>query len=228
MLSDPETAQALISEIFKRVDLGPVKIDKKVEGNLEIPFAERGSYTSIDYYGITAEKECVIFEMQLIHHNNFNRQVLFYAASNFTNQEEGGKWAPRIRDVYGIQFMDYSTEGDSPIKFYEAINKSSLKVGEKGEILPFEKIEGIYLIQVELQGKGMDIKFPVEKELSSFEWWLYIMKYSDQFDEGEIERCKGLGMPEQIVAVLERLKYSGLDPKKQLEYAQEVDRRLRQ
>jgi hypothetical protein len=103
------------------------------------------------------------------------------------------------------------------------INRSSLKVGENGQLLPFETIKGINLIQVELKGEGIrDIKFPVQEKLTELEWWYYIIKYSDHFDGKEIERCKGLGLPERMEQVLRQLEYVGLDPKKREEYVTEV------
>jgi hypothetical protein len=103
------------------------------------------------------------------------------------------------------------------------INRSSLKVGENGQLLPFETIKGINLIQVELKGEGIrDIKFPVQEKLTELEWWYYIIKYSDHFDGKEIERCKGLGLPERLEQVLRQLEYVGLDPKKREEYVTEV------
>jgi hypothetical protein len=163
--------------------------------------------------------------MQMIRHDNFDKRVLFYAASTFANQEfEGGEWAPQIKNVYAIQFVDYFTQGSSPIKYYEMINKLSLKVGQDGELLSYEKIPGIYLIQVELKGEGIrDIKFPVQGELTELEWWWYIIKYSNQFDSDEIERCKKLGLPERMEQALRQLEYVGLDPKKRDEYTTEVN-----
>jgi hypothetical protein len=110
--------------------------------------------------------------MQMIRYYNFDKRVLFYAASTFANQEfEGDEWAPQIKDVYAIQFVDYFTQGSSSIKYYEMINKLSLKVKQDGKLLPYEKIPDIYLIQVELKGEGIrDIKFLVQGELTELEW----------------------------------------------------------
>jgi hypothetical protein len=104
------------------------------------------------------------------------------------------------------------------------INKFSLKAGQNGQLLPYETVRGIHLIQVELKGKGIgELKFPVERRLSDLEWWYYIIKYSDRFDGGEIGRCRDLGMPMRMEQVLRQLEYIGLDPKKREEYVKEEE-----
>jgi hypothetical protein len=222
MMSDPQIAESLINELFKSIDLAPVRVAD--QGRLDIPLQGHGSFAAMDYHAITANREHVIIEMQMIRHDNFDKRVQFYAASTFANQEfEGGEWAPQIKNVYAVQFVDYFTQGNSPIKCYEMINKFSLKVGQDGQLLPFETIKGIRLIQVELKGEGIrDIKFPVRDKLTDLEWWYYVIKYSDQFDANEIERCKKLGLPESMEQVLRQLEYVGLDPRKREEYTTEV------
>jgi hypothetical protein len=59
-------------------------------------------------------------------------------------------------------------------------------------------------------------------ELTDLEWWWYIIKYSNQFDSDEIERCKKLGLPERMEQALRQLEYGGLDPKKREAYTTEV------
>ncbi|MDR2371957.1 MAG: Rpn family recombination-promoting nuclease/putative transposase [Puniceicoccales bacterium] len=190
MLSDPEIAESLINELFKSIHLAPIRIAD--EGRLEVPLQGHGSFTGVDYHAITTKREHIIIEMQMIRHDNFDKRVLFYAASTFANQEfEGGEWAPQIKDVYTIQFVDYFTQDSNPVKYYEMVNKLSLKVGQDGQLLPYERISGIYWIQVELKGESIrDIKFPVQGELTELEWWWYVIKYSNQFDSDEIECCK--------------------------------------
>jgi hypothetical protein len=58
--------------------------------------------------------------------------------------------------------------------------------------------------------------------LTDLEWWWYIIKYSNQFDSDEIERCKKLGLPEYMEQALRQLEYGGLDPKKREAYTTEV------
>ncbi|MDR2371959.1 MAG: hypothetical protein LBD60_02315 [Puniceicoccales bacterium] len=53
-------------------------------------------------------------------------------------------------------------------------------------------------------------------------WWWYIIKYSNQFDPDEVERCKKLGLSERMEQALRQLEYVGLDPKKREAYAKEV------
>ncbi|MDR2812883.1 MAG: Rpn family recombination-promoting nuclease/putative transposase, partial [Puniceicoccales bacterium] len=128
MMSDPKTAESLINELFKSINLAPVKLTD--HGRLEVPLQGHGSFATMDYHAITANREHIIVEMQMIRHDNFDKRVLFYAASTFANQEfEGGEWAPQIKNVYAIQFVDYFTQDGNPIKYYEVINRSSLKVG---------------------------------------------------------------------------------------------------
>jgi predicted transposase/invertase (TIGR01784 family) len=222
MMSDPQIAESLVNELFKSINLAPVRLAD--QGRLEVPLQGHGSFATMDYHAITANREHIIIEMQMIRHDNFDKRVLFYAASTFANQEfEGGEWAPQIKDVYAIQFVDYFTQGSSPVKHYEMINKFSLKIDKDGQLLPLEAIRGIHLIQVELKGEGIrDIKFPVEDRLTDLEWWYYIIKYADQFDANEIERCKTLGLPERMEQALHQLEYGGLDPKKREEYTTEV------
>jgi hypothetical protein len=222
MLSDPQIAESLVNELFKSLHLAPIRLAHP--GRLEVPLQGHGSFAAMDYHAVTTNREHIIIEMQMIRHDNFDKRVMFYAASTFANQEfEGGEWAPQIKDVYAIQLVDYFTQGSSPIKYYEMINKRSLKVGQDGQLLPYETIPGLHLIQVELKGEGIrDIKFPVQGELTDLEWWWYIIKYSNQFDSDEIERCKKLGLPEYMEQALRQLEYGGLDPKKRKAYTTEV------
>jgi predicted transposase/invertase (TIGR01784 family) len=147
MLSDPRIAESLINELFKSIHLAPIRISE--QGQLDIPLQGHGPFAAMDYHAITTNREHTIIEMQMIRHDNFDKRVLFYAASTFAHQEfEGDEWAPQIKNVYAIQFIDYFTQGSGPIKYYEMINKLSLKMGQDGQLLPFETIQGIHLIQV--------------------------------------------------------------------------------
>ncbi|MDR2371891.1 MAG: Rpn family recombination-promoting nuclease/putative transposase [Puniceicoccales bacterium] len=139
MLSDPEIAESLTNELFKSIHLAPIRIAD--EGRLEVPLQGHSSFAAMNYHAITTKREHIIIEMQMIRHDNFDKRVLFYAASTFANQEfEGGEWVPQIKDVYAIQFVDYFTQGSSPIKHYEMVNKLSLKTGQDGQLLPYERI----------------------------------------------------------------------------------------
>ncbi|MDR0740705.1 MAG: Rpn family recombination-promoting nuclease/putative transposase, partial [Puniceicoccales bacterium] len=146
MMSDNRIATALINEIFrdmKVVDMAtPIQIIGK--GETKIPLQGKRSNAVLDYHAIIDNRDHVIIEMQIIRHDNFDKRALFYAASTFANQEfEGGKeWHLQIKNVYAIQFVDYSTLRDGSFrKYYRMADKFSE-----------QEIEGICLIQIELAG----------------------------------------------------------------------------
>jgi predicted transposase/invertase (TIGR01784 family) len=153
--------------------------------------------------------------MQIIRHDNFNKRALFYAASTFANQEfEGGReWHSQIKNVYAVQFVDYSTLGDGSFRrYYRMTDKFSN-----------QEIEGICLIQIELAGiKEIAAKVQRGEALTSAEWWYYMIENSDKFTEDEIQKYQNIGMPTAIAEALDKLKFSGWNYDDQRVYEGEV------
>jgi hypothetical protein len=84
-----------------------------------------------------------------------------------------------------------------------------------------KKIDGMHLIQIELK-RIKDIKFPYEISLNSVGWWYYMMKFTDQFTEKEIQRCKDFWMLEEVKVALFNLKFENLDSSDKEKYQKEV------
>ncbi|MDR2372330.1 MAG: Rpn family recombination-promoting nuclease/putative transposase [Puniceicoccales bacterium] len=217
MMSDNRIATALINEIFrdmKVVDIAtPIQIISK--GETRIPLQGKRSNAILDYHAIIDNRDHVIIEMQIIRHNNFDKRALFYAASTFANQEfEGGsEWHSQIKNVYAIQFVDYSTLRDSSFrKYYRMTDKFSE-----------QEIEGICLIQIELEGiKEIAAKIQRGEALTAAEWWYYMIENSEKLTENEIQKYQNIGMPEEITEALDKLKFSGWNRDDQQVYEGEI------
>ncbi|MDR1366972.1 MAG: Rpn family recombination-promoting nuclease/putative transposase, partial [Puniceicoccales bacterium] len=157
MMSDNRVAAALISEIFRDMEVvnraTPIQIIGK--GETKIPLQGKRSNAILDYHAIIDNRDHVIVEMQIIRHDNFDKRALFYAASTFAYQEfEGGsEWHSKIKNVYAIQFVDYSTLKNGNFRrYYRMVDKFS-----------DQEIEGICLIQIELAGM-QEVVAKVQKE----------------------------------------------------------------
>jgi predicted transposase/invertase (TIGR01784 family) len=204
MMSDNHIAAALINEIFRDMKVvntaTPIRIIGK--GETKIPLQGKRSNATLDYHAIIDNYDHVIIEMQIIRHDNFDKRALFYAASTFANQEfEGGReWRSQIKNVYAVQFVDYSTLGGGGFrKYYRMTDKFSN-----------QEIEGICLIQIELAGiKEITAKVQRGEALTSAEWWYYMIENSDKFTEDEIQKYQNIGMPAAITEALDKLKFSG-------------------
>jgi predicted transposase/invertase (TIGR01784 family) len=113
MMSDNRIAEALIGDVSRDIKVidgaTPVQIIGK--GEIKIPLQGKRSNAIMDYHAIIDDYNHVIIEMQITRHDNFDKRALFYAASTFANQrfDGGNEWHSQIRDVYAIQFVDYST-----------------------------------------------------------------------------------------------------------------------
>jgi predicted transposase/invertase (TIGR01784 family) len=226
MMSDLEIAEELVNSLF--VDIGSyakVKIDP-VEitsvGEVNIPLQGKKANATMDFHGITKNRDHVIIEMQMLHHDNFDRRALFYAASTFANQHfesgNGIEWHSQIRDVYAIQFVDYYTrdkEGGQFRKYYRMTDWLSPETKQV--------IEGICLIQVELAGiRTIASKLAEGKALTAAEWWYYVIENSENLTETQIEQWENLGISGKITKALEKLKFQGWEAKTQETYSQEV------
>ncbi|MDR1435205.1 MAG: Rpn family recombination-promoting nuclease/putative transposase [Puniceicoccales bacterium] len=150
MLSDDRVAEALISDSFRDIKImdRPTKIKIIGKGETKISLRGKRSNAVVDYHAIINNRDRAIIEMQILRHNNFDKRVLFHAASTFANQEfEGGsEWHSQIKNIYAIQFLDYSTLGNGNFrKYYWVRDKYSGR-----------DLEGIFLIQNELKFSGLN------------------------------------------------------------------------
>jgi predicted transposase/invertase (TIGR01784 family) len=216
MMSDVGIAQALVNSLFADISevagakIDPVEIDSI--GEVTIPL--RGNY-----HGITSKKDHVIVEMQIMRHDSFDKRALFYAASTFVNQEfpRKGKWHLQIKNVYAIQFVDYSTGNKNTGQFRRCYRMTDCFPGSN------RVIDGICLIQIELAGiQGIAAKITRREPLTPAEWWYHMIENSESFTQERIDQYKELGMPQDIEGALEKLKFEGWDNEDRARYEQEI------
>jgi hypothetical protein len=94
------------------------------------------------------------------------------------------------------------------------------------DVFSQEMLNGIHVIQIELKNI-QHVQFPLSNNqsgsLQPVDWWYYIMKYSDKFNDEEIERCRELGMPDKIATALENLKKQRWSDKEWVDYVIALD-----
>jgi hypothetical protein len=123
------------------------------------------------------------------------------------------------RDVYVIQIVAYDSR--------EASKEAGLEqhFEDDDAAISVENIDGIHLIQIELRRIGMS--FPVAAEVAlgwtKLEWWCYLLKFSGQFSEEEIKRCRGLGIPDGVISGLAQLRRRFWSQRQRTRYLPEVN-----
>ncbi|MDR2806585.1 MAG: Rpn family recombination-promoting nuclease/putative transposase, partial [Puniceicoccales bacterium] len=188
-------------------------------GEVNVPLQGKKANATMDFHGITKNRDHVIIEMQILHHDNFDRRALFYAASTFANQQyEGGtEWHSQIKNVYAIQFVDYFTKDKEQGQFRKYYRMTDWLSEEK------QVIEGISLIQVELAGiQILGNKLKTGKILTPAEWWYYVIENSESLTEAQIAQYKSLGMPQKLKDALEKLKFRGWEARYKKIYGKEI------
>ncbi|MDR1366834.1 MAG: Rpn family recombination-promoting nuclease/putative transposase [Puniceicoccales bacterium] len=223
MMSDLRIAEALVNSLFAdighfaNVHIDPVRITST--GEITIPLQGKKANATMDYHGLAQNKDHVIIEMQIMHHDNFDRRALFYAASTFARQkfEGGSEWHSQIKNVYAIQFVDYSTDDKNMGQFRKYYRMTDwLSQGKK-------VIDGICLIQIELAGtKEIASKVDREEQLTPAEWWYYMIENSESFTDERVIQYRNLGMPQEIESALEKLKFTGWSAKDKEIYREEI------
>jgi hypothetical protein len=135
-----------------------------------------------------------------------------FAASDFGGGGTG--WISQVDEVYAIQFVDYGYRKGKGKKHVRVRNSTS----DDGRV-------AIHVIEIALP--RIANHFPVEAEIGigwpSVEWWYYLLKFSDRFTDGEIERCAGLGMGEEVIAGLKRLNEKLWGVESRGDYLMEID-----
>jgi hypothetical protein len=227
MMSEKAVARSVINSVLRDINSDwPFIIDLDF-ANPDVHLKERGKAT-MDFHAVANDGRHLIIEMQAQAEDHFDKRALFYAASTFANQSfprgkssddshpTGQHWSSLIKDVYAIQFVDYtsrSSEGEFR-KYFRMHDAFS------GEI-----IDGIHMIQIAL--KRIDIPFPVPEEVArefnETQWWYYLFKFSHKFTDEEILRCQQLGMPEEVVLGTKKLKQMSWPKEVQDEYRSEIE-----
>jgi hypothetical protein len=89
MMSDDCVAAALIGDIFRDMKVMDMSTAIQIfgKGETKISLQEKRSNAIMDYHAIIGNRNHVIIEMKIIRHDNFDKRLLFYAASTFANQE---------------------------------------------------------------------------------------------------------------------------------------------
>jgi hypothetical protein len=195
-------------------------------GNRILPFVE-GGRRRLDFLVETDDGRYVMLEMQTDAADCLGRQTLLSAASVFQVQLyqgrrtpgwDGGPRAPAKRDVYVIQII---ASGSREAPQGAGIDRHFV---DGNDAVSVEIIDGIYLIEIELP--QIEIRFPVADEVASgwneLDWWYYLLKFSSQFTDDEIRRCRSLGISERVVIGLTQLTRNFWPALQRDEYKREV------
>jgi hypothetical protein len=108
------------------------------------------------------------------------------------------EWRRVLKAVYIVQLVRYEEwigddDDDEPGQYFR-VRQQLNEVG----------IGVVHRIEIRLP--RINLRFPVEAEigvgLTPVEWWYFVFKFSDHFNDEELERCRGLGMPEAVISGL--------------------------
>jgi hypothetical protein len=104
-------------------------------------------------------------------------------------------WVSRLGDIYAIQFLNHDTRNE-PFE-------GSVRVRDRRTVGPL----GIHLLEIELPRIKMTFPFSAEQAAGwrAIEWWFYLLKFSDRFQAGEIQKWSGFAIPPGLVSGLKRL-----------------------
>jgi hypothetical protein len=197
----------------------------------ETPIEPMAGYRiPVEFHGKAAGDRHVIIDLQARVEDYFYRETVMAAASAvlYAVHRRGGRDGERpagkstglVTDkVYVIQLINYDL-----MKLPREVRP------DPDFMVPFgisvKRIEGIQLVQIELPRFRM--RFPVADAVASgwraFEWWLYLLQFSDRFADGELERYQACEILEELCCGLESLKPQFWAEEVQGDYRAEVRR----
>jgi hypothetical protein len=175
-----------------------------------------------DFHGTAEDGRHVVVEMQRQLQDYFHREALFYAGSHlagagFRCADDGAQ--PRAQTkVSAIQFVNYDACNLPP----EEANERRFRVSSR---LSVDRVDGVDVFQVGLP--WIAATFPVAAEVAKgwtgLDWWCYLLKFSGDITDDEIERCQGLSPHAGILSNLKLLKLASWSEEARVEYASEIN-----
>jgi hypothetical protein len=200
MMSDEAVALSFINSILRQAhkDFPPIVHVSLTE--IEARFREHGR-PALDFIARTAAGKHVEIEVKPRVETRFDTVATARTSAVWSR---GGVWSEDLKDLYLLRIVDGDPwEGSN---FTNCIFMSSAD----GTPLLNSAVEGF--IGVDIRLRNTAIAFPVADGVghgwNAFQWWYYLLNFSDQFTDEEIVRCERLGMPAEAAAGARRLKRS--------------------
>jgi hypothetical protein len=167
---------------------------------IEARFREPGR-PALDFYARTATGEEVIIEIKPRIETKFNRVAFSRMTAAWTR---GGVWSEDVKDLYLIRIVDSGPwEGSD-------FTDCSFMAADDGTPMMETPVMGFIGVDVTL--RRADVTFPVTDEVgrgwNAVQWWYYVLNFSEEFTDGEIDRCERLGMPAEVASGARKLKRS--------------------
>lgn len=208
---------------------------------LKKPIA-KAKQTFMDLHVTSSKNVHYLIEMQAQRHVMFDERALFYACSTYSRQlsekDLGTEdWYKKLKPVIALQILDYDTnrvrgiKGDVPDTLVQRVKKNPLPSGKFikhyliTDNISGQTIDYLQMVQVELP-RAEEIKslFPPTKTFQTLDWWLSVLKHSNEYTDDVMETFKK-DMPEDIYKALKRLDLTTWNPREAKEYQEDISRR---
>jgi hypothetical protein len=223
LMSNKDVAVPFVNTVVKAIVSSFRTVDNCQVANpiFPAPYGEM----RMDFYGKADGHRDIVIDIQARFEDYIGRDAIFDVADRLARGYlPRGSGHPGDRpsgvlpkQVYAIQFFNYDLR-----ELPEGVGPDQNFLMPAGIFV--QTINQIYLIRIALARMGMT--FPVTDEVSSgwtpFEWWLYLLQFSDRFTVGEIKRCRRLGMPPSVLSGLESLRRAAWPEEVQSEYRHEL------
>lgn len=126
-----------------------------------------------DLYCKTADGSHIIVEMQNNSQEFFVDRSIFYSSFPIQEAARKGKWDYQLPKIYTISFLNFCiNELSRSIKYRSVVKLADIDTGE----VFYDNLTYIYIELTKFRKKIDDLE-------SQLDWWLYILKHLDQFDE---------------------------------------------
>ena len=193
----------------------------------------------MDIHVVSSVGTHYIIEMQVKRHLMFDERALYYACSIYSRQLSDSQlgnedWYTNLKPVIALQILDYDTNRvrglkssigvvdtlplrvkENPLSPNQFIKNYRFVDEESGQVIDY-----MQLIQVELPRAELHKKlFPPEKSFTVIEWWLSILRHTDEYTDKIIDSFKTENlMPDFIYEALRRLDLKTWKPELVVEY----------
>jgi hypothetical protein len=185
MMFDENVALSFINSFLQEVDPRPPLIAHVSQFEVEVRFREPGR-PALNFNAQTVTAEPVVIEIKPRCKVQLDKCAYCRAAAVWIRPGHGRMPDP----LYSIRIVD----GDP----WEGSDLTSIGVRHPGVLV------------VDVRLRRTDITFPVEEEVGrgwdAAHWWYYFLSFSPQFSDAELDRCRGLGMPAEVVASARKLR----------------------
>jgi predicted transposase/invertase (TIGR01784 family) len=195
--------------------------------------------TFMDLHVIASSGAHYIVEMQARRHVMFDERCLYYACSTYSRQLSerdlsDKDWYKRLKPTVALQILDYDSnrarglQGDDSLIF--RVKDNPLKTGEYTKHYQMldkttgQTIDHLQMVQVELpRAEEAKTLFPPHRDFTIIEWWLSLLKHSNDYTEKIIrEMVSAKVMPHEVFCALERLDLSQWNPQEIKEYKEDL------